>query len=531
MTTNKQKQKHFTPFSRQSLDPEGRDRDVEESDGNSNRGLSLSPIVLRYVPLIGAIVGVIGLRHRELLAGVIILPRVTGHPVLRVTLVQVEVVLLVLRPEIETHLVLIPGVLVGVTSLDLIRAVVLVWPRVVMTSHVISVVARDMCGMSAQVVHRKLILLVQHLNYLLIVVLLRVFVIVETPYFSGDVESCLLDHPIADVILGNINGLNSIGSLSSDSDSCAVFPDSSIACVVTRTQASKPSINNEPSISDTPTHFDVLAPFSDLPVRQREDPSLAPWFKRIRLPPVAGVSFQIEDGVLKRLQAKSEFTTLQTTIAVPESLRQLEGLATCTVRDSVDESRLRHEPKSKLKHFVPGDEVLVLLPTSDNKLVLSFKEPYRVIEKRTSVVYLVNLGDRRCTFHVNLLRKYRRSIYASPSPIGNLDNVDNACSNQAVSGAVSLCDPSVFPFGPVSSVEASLSVDTVIVKVLDPNRDSDLPFCETICFAEPSAYVSAISEEDGSEIGSLDTTPPLASESGTVVIDPSLTSSQVQDVK
>ncbi|GFN97865.1 gypsy retrotransposon integrase 1 [Plakobranchus ocellatus] len=36
---------------------------------------------------------------------------------------------------------------------------------------------------------------------------------IQTPYFSGDVEACLLDHPIADVILGNINGLNSVGSL------------------------------------------------------------------------------------------------------------------------------------------------------------------------------------------------------------------------------------------------------------------------------------------------------------------------------
>ncbi|GFO09664.1 reverse transcriptase [Plakobranchus ocellatus] len=49
--------------------------------------------------------------------------------------------------------------------------------------------------------------------------------------------------------------------------------------------------------------------------------------------------------------------------------------------------------------------------------------------------------------------------------------------------------------------------------------------------AEPTAYVSAISEEDGGEIGSLVTTPPLASENGTVVIDQSLSASQVQDVK
>ncbi|GFN82664.1 polyprotein [Plakobranchus ocellatus] len=102
---------------------------------------------------------------------------------------------------------------------------------------------------------------------------------------------------------------------------------------------------------------------------------------------------------------------------------------------------------------------------------------------------------------------------------------------RGTSGAVSLCDPSVFSFRSVNSVEASLSVDTVVDKELHPNRDSDLRFCETICFAEPSAYVSAISEENGSEIGSLVRTQPLASESGAVVIDLSMSSSQVQDVK
>ncbi|GFO08717.1 reverse transcriptase [Plakobranchus ocellatus] len=146
-------------------------------------------------------------------------------------------------------------------------------------------------------------------------------------------------------------------------------------------------------------------------------------------------------------------------------------LAHDSVRDTVDESRLRHEPKSKLKHFVQGDEVLVLLPTSDNKLVMSFNGSYRVIEKRTSVVYLVDLGDRKCTFHVNLLRKYKRSTYASLSPSGNLDNVDNACSNQALLVR--------YHYVIRPHLEASFSVDTVIDKELHPNRDSNLPFCET----------------------------------------------------
>ncbi|GFO03184.1 hypothetical protein PoB_002968900 [Plakobranchus ocellatus] len=655
------------------------------SDLGDRLGLSLSLIVLRHVPLIRAIVGVIGLGHREVLVGVIIFPRVTGHPVLRVTLVQVEVVLLVLRFSFSTRSV----------------------------------------GKGQQ-------------------------------------------------FRPNSSGGSSVAASRND-----------VTCYqcggkghVRRECPSRPKeANSVCSVPKLPSHCcaaksgcDRRVPFSDHPVSQREDPFLAQWFKRVGLPPIAGVSFQIEDGVLKRLNAKSEFATVQTTIAVPESLRQLvlsyahesdlaghsgfrktlsaicthfswpgvcsdvknyttschlyqikprtgrdrpapfqpvpivgepfervmidlvgplplssdryeyllmlvdvstrwdeakdvaeaifsifvrlgfpkeiqsdrgqqsmskllaEFNSLCNIkhfvstpyhpqsnviverfhstlksmirklshesptewnrfvpaalfayRNQVHSStgfspfflvfgraprgpiqilsdiflnkdlsgetsfqyhyvidlhnrmrkgwRLRHESKSKLKHFVPGDEDLVLLPTSDNKLELSYKGPYRVVEKRTGIVYLVDLGDRKCTFHMNLLRKYKRSTYASPSPSDNLDKADNAWSNQAVAGATSLCDPSVFPSSSLSTVESSLSVDTVVDKELDPNRDSDLRFCEAICFAEPSAYVSAISEEDGGEIDSLVTTPPLASESGAVVIDPSLSSSQVQDVK
>ncbi|GFN81914.1 gypsy retrotransposon integrase 1 [Plakobranchus ocellatus] len=131
-----------------------------------------------------------------------------------------------------------------------------------------------------------------------------------------------MDSPIADVILGNIDGLSSESS-PFDSDLSDVFPNSSFACVVTRAQASKASIGSDLPISNNSTHCNVLDPFSELPVRHREDPSLKPWFQRVGLPPVAGVSFRIEDGILKRLHTKSKFSSVQTTVAVSKSLRQV----------------------------------------------------------------------------------------------------------------------------------------------------------------------------------------------------------------
>ncbi|GFO36289.1 gypsy retrotransposon integrase 1 [Plakobranchus ocellatus] len=453
------------------------------------------------------------------------------------------------------------------------------------------------------------ILLVQYLNYLLIVVLLGVVVIVETPYFSGDVEACLLDHPIADVILDNINGLSSMGSLSSDSDSTAVFPDSSIACVVTRAQTSKSSVSNESSISDTPTHFDLLAPFSDLPVRQREDPSLAPWFKRVDLPPVAGVSFRNEDGVLKRLNAKSEFATVQTTIAVPESLRQLV-LSYAHESDLVGHSGFRKTLSAIRTHFSwpgvcsdvknyttscqirprtgrdrpapfqpvpnvgePFERVMIdlvgpiplssdtyeyLLMLVDVSTRWAEAVPLRSITAKDVAGALFSIlvrfgfpkeiqSDRGQQFMSKLLAEFNslcntKHFVSTPyhpqtngiverfhstikSMIRKLSNESPTEWNRLVPAALFACrnqvhsstgfSPFFLLFGRAPRGPMQILSDIFL------NKD----------LYEPSAYVSAISEEDGGEIASLVTIPPLASESGTVVIDPSLSSSQVQDVK
>ncbi|GFO45957.1 reverse transcriptase [Plakobranchus ocellatus] len=284
---------------------------------------------------------------------------------------------------------------------------------------------------------------------------------IKTPYSSGDVEACLLDSPIADVILGNINGLSS-ESPPFDSNSSDVFPNSPIACVVTRAQASKASFGNDLPFSNNSTYFNVLAPFSDLPVRQRDDPSLKPWFQLVGLPPVAGVSFRIEDGVLKRLYAKSQFSSVQTTIAVPESLRQVV-LSYAHESISADHSGFR-KTLSAIRDYFSWPGVYSDVRNYITSCHLCKSRP------RTG-------RDRPAPFQHNRIRQGWRIA---------LESVRDSAAESRLRH-----EPKIKHFVP-----------------------------------EPTAYV-----EDGGEIGSLVATPPLASESGTVVIDPSLSASQVQDVK
>lgn len=56
-----------------------------------------------------------------------------------------------------------------------------------------------------------------------------------------------------------------------------------------------------------------------------------------------------------------------------------------------------------------NDEVLVLLPSDNNKLIMQWRGPYPVIEcKENGVDYLVNIRNKAKLFHINMLKKYYR---------------------------------------------------------------------------------------------------------------------------
>ncbi|XP_072140178.1 uncharacterized protein [Dermacentor andersoni] len=62
--------------------------------------------------------------------------------------------------------------------------------------------------------------------------------------------------------------------------------------------------------------------------------------------------------------------------------------------------------KAKSRQLCAGDKVLLLLPSDNNKLILTWKGPFTVVEKRSEIDYVVDLGNRTSLFHINLLKKY-----------------------------------------------------------------------------------------------------------------------------
>ena len=53
-----------------------------------------------------------------------------------------------------------------------------------------------------------------------------------------------------------------------------------------------------------------------------------------------------------------------------------------------------------------GDQVLILLSTDSNKLLMQWRGPYTVESRVGANNYIIKMGSKTKTYHVNMLKKY-----------------------------------------------------------------------------------------------------------------------------
>ena len=105
-------------------------------------------------------------------------------------------------------------------------------------------------------------------------------------------------------------------------------------------------------------------------------------------------------------------------------MRDKIDLMTKVVHDSLEEAQMKQKTwydrsaRASGSTLQEGDMVLVLLPTSSQKLSAQWQGPYRVERRVGKVNYVVDMHDRRKrkrVFHINMLREFHSSSSHSPS--------------------------------------------------------------------------------------------------------------------
>lgn len=83
-------------------------------------------------------------------------------------------------------------------------------------------------------------------------------------------------------------------------------------------------------------------------------------------------------------------------------------LAQDELKKSQEAQKVYYDKKSKPKKLKVGDEVLLLLPTKNNKLLLQWKGPFTVVKKVNAVDYIISVRGKEKMFHCNMLKPYHQ---------------------------------------------------------------------------------------------------------------------------
>ena len=97
---------------------------------------------------------------------------------------------------------------------------------------------------------------------------------------------------------------------------------------------------------------------------------------------------------------------------IREQLKQMTGLVEQNMEKAQDNQKKWYDRNARTRKFEPGDQVLVLLPTSTSKLLAQWQGPYEVVKPIGEVDYMILMHDKRKkhrVFHVNMLKQFHSS--------------------------------------------------------------------------------------------------------------------------
>ena len=96
-------------------------------------------------------------------------------------------------------------------------------------------------------------------------------------------------------------------------------------------------------------------------------------------------------------------------LAIRERMEEMTETVSANLKEAQQRQKTWYDQTARERDLEPGEEVLVLLPTSSNKSLAHWQGPYCVIRKVGRVSYEIDMPNkrkRRKVFHVNMLKKW-----------------------------------------------------------------------------------------------------------------------------
>ena len=98
--------------------------------------------------------------------------------------------------------------------------------------------------------------------------------------------------------------------------------------------------------------------------------------------------------------------TYKYVVDLKQRLQETCNIAQQELLKAQEMNKKYYDRSARPKTIEVGKRVLLLLPTKANKLLLQWRGPYEVVEKISPVNYAIQVGRKRKTYHVNMLKQF-----------------------------------------------------------------------------------------------------------------------------
>lgn len=106
-------------------------------------------------------------------------------------------------------------------------------------------------------------------------------------------------------------------------------------------------------------------------------------------------------------------STFRYVVELQDKLAETAKIAAENADISSSRYKTYFDVRSQDRQFQPGDEVLLLLPSDTSKLLVAWKGPFKILERRGKVDYLIDCPKGPRLYHANLLKRYFRRTQVS----------------------------------------------------------------------------------------------------------------------
>lgn len=114
----------------------------------------------------------------------------------------------------------------------------------------------------------------------------------------------------------------------------------------------------------------------------------------------------------------SERGVVQFVLQMRDRLAQYREKAADNLREAQRTQKLWYDKQARTRNFEPGQKVLLLLPSSNSKLLAKWQGPYLITRRMGPVTYEIHHPEKKKakqTYHVNLLKEWRERACSVPA--------------------------------------------------------------------------------------------------------------------